>query len=150
MTKYIMNSEGFTGNITFIYNSKGNLVELMINSHDMPDDLHTGVLNSLHIFRSDVSMREFALKFKKPLHKEQIDLSFERLKNMYAHARDTFKAEPTWNRMKEEDRYHTLVNLKAYNRYCKRNPTYTKMYLAKYLNGHHKTNWDMVPDLEFK
>ena len=148
MTKFVLIPESFSGNISFIYNGAGLLMEFCVNSWDIAGELHVGVLHSLRHCLTDAQLLEFAKKHAYKIRREQIDLSFERFKIMYGIARDTFRAEPLWNKMKEKEQYHTLINLKAYKRFCKRNPTYIQMYPAAYLRAHTKDDWDKVPDFK--
>ena len=148
MTKYVLISASFSGNISCIYDSKGQLFEFLINSWDVPSDIHPKILGNFSWFATDSGIREFANRYKYVLKKETIDLSWNRFYEMYGIKRDGHKAEPKWNRMSEKDKYLTLLNLKAYKRFCKRNPLYSQMYPAAYLNGHTRDDWDKVPDFK--
>ena len=145
MTKYILQSDLFNGNITCFYNSKGLLVEYNIGSANIAGDAHHWILESMGYFLTDVLLIGFAKREGWECRKARIDLSFERFWRMYNNARHRMEAEKKWTKMTDDDRYYTLINLKAYIRYCKRNAEWYVMMLPEsYLNGCTRDDWDRV------
>lgn len=145
MTKYLLTGQHFEGNISCYYDSKGLLVEMAINSWQLKADDHRFVLESMGYLLQESFVPQFAQLQSMTFHRAKIDLSFERFWLMYGNARNKMQAEALWNKLSENDKYLTLLNLKAYLRYCKRNGDwYVQMYPDTYLRGHHRDDWDKV------
>jgi hypothetical protein len=146
MTKYILIPDHFDGNITCFYNDRGYLVEFALNSWNVGVSDQGPILQDLGYLLMDKTIPEFAQKHGMKWRKARIDLSFERFWTMYGNARDKLRAQRVWDRLSETKKYHVLLNLKGYLRWCKRNPGYTQMYPEAYLKDHIEDNWDKVPD----
>jgi len=148
MTKFVLIPDSFSGNITFYFDGKGYLIEFQVNSRDITQDQHAGMLKHLAHCLTDAQFVDWYKARKYKVRREIIDLSFDRFMNFYGIARDRHKAEPLWNKYNDKDKFYILLNVKAYKRWCKRNPTYIQMYPAAYLRAHTKDDWDKVPDFK--
>ncbi len=146
MTRWLLISEEFPGNVMFQYDKRGYLVQFEVNSTEIGQDAHAELLQSMGHFLTDNQLLEWAKGLKKNVKRVKIDLSFDLLWHEYGSPRDRHICEPLWNKMPDLVKYAVLVNLKAYNRYCKRNPQYSKLNPKSYLRGHYKNDWDKVPD----
>lgn len=140
--------DGMEGCITCIYDEAGYLMEFAVGSWDIKREDHGLVLERIGNMLTDGQMIAYVKSEGIYCRKARIDLSFERFWNMYGYARNKIPAMKLWNMMKDKEKYLVLVNLKAYNRYCLRNPTYTKLCPDTYLRSHTKDNWDKVEDFK--
>lgn len=150
MTKFVLIPEAFSGNLSFVYNKGGLLVDFKVNSWDIKEPDLRGVLSVLPEYGTAYTFTQFATKYKYQFKSETIDLSFEVFWRMYGSPRDRFRCEPRWKKMTEEKRYWILVNLECYNRYCSRNPNYSKLTPYEYLTAHTEDNWDKVKEYDTK
>lgn len=150
MTKFVLIPEGFSGNLSFIYNKTGLLVDFQVNSWDIKEELLRGVLKRIDQYTTAYLFTEFAKKYSYKFNSEKIDLSFSAFWRNYDSPRDRHRCEPMWNNMSEEKRYWILVNLECYNRYCIRNPNYSKLTPYEYLKAHTTDNWDKVKEFDTK
>ncbi|NDC40814.1 MAG: hypothetical protein EBZ77_04560 [Chitinophagia bacterium] len=146
VTKYIVTTEFFAGNITLIYNETGILLEYAINAIDLKAEWHKYLLEHISQAFKVPWLEHWCRENGYSCRKARIDLSFERFWRMYDNQRDRKRSEELWAKMSNTQRYYVLVNLKAYNRYCLRNEGYSKMAPDTYLRSHYVDNWDRVAD----
>ena len=147
MNKFVLTADSFEGNLTFFFDSLGYMCEFQNNSWSMSTEVKRGVLGQFENWRTFPEFEAWAKKFKYRWWKEPIDVGFERFWSMYNSPRDRHVCEPIWNKLSNDRRYAILLNLKAYNRYCARNPKYIKMSAKTYLRAkHYIDDWDKVKD----
>lgn len=142
MTSYILISKSFKGYIFFTFNKAGYLFEFRNCSIEMSEDQVQGFLNSLRRCLTWHLFNAFAREYGYTVLKVEQDLSYDAFDAVYNMARNRYKAEPMWNRLKPEDRTLTIWNVHAYNRYLKRYPKVSKMLPSTYLAYHTKDEWD--------
>lgn len=148
MIKFVLIPDTFSGNLSFVFNKDGLLVDFRVNSWDIQNDILKSVLGRLKDYATSYTFIEFCKHYNFRFKKEPIDLSFDVFWKMYDSPRDRFRCEPKWNKMSEVKRYFILINLECYNRYCARNRGYSKLSPYEYLTAHTADNWDKVKDFD--
>lgn len=143
MTKHILTSDKFEGNITYGYNDAGYLCHFEVNAPILTEQQWTFLLQSLGEALTESMFQAWTVKWRFKTAVLEEDLSFDRFWNVYALKRNKIDAEKLWNGLDKNDRQLVLQNVKAYNRYCSRNASwYNKLYPDTYLRKHWKDEWD--------
>ncbi len=150
MTRYQLIHPEYSGHLAFYYDNSGVLREFQVNSPDITAEQLARAIKGLRLCLTDGGLMAVATEYKYRVQKTEIDLSYQRFSDMYGICRDRHKCEPLWNRLKPDERYNILLNLKAYRNYCRKNPKYIQMMPKTYLAGAYTNDWDKLPAFSYE
>lgn len=143
MRKFLMTSPKFNGAIEFLYSHEEKLLRVDLTNASCS----VGQIRKL-LSVAPCTIEELRTAFadtQAAIVESDFEVTFEMFWEKYDLKRNKKHAEKLWSRMNAVDRAKAYLNIDSYNKYCKRNEWYNKMYPDTFLRGeHYQTEWDKL------
>lgn len=117
MTKYILTSKKFTGQIILSFNDKGTLVFINMINADLDRSNTAHFLRSAPLIESDLMV---AFSSDVTVVQEDFKVSFEDFWNAYNHKINRKRCVPLWDKMTLVNQVKAFYGVREYDKYLKK------------------------------